>query len=126
MNEVQQKVLEKAQKSIEVAKQINDTGYPEFAVSRAYYTMFYVASAFLEESDLSYGKHSAIIAAFGQYFAKTERVPKIYHRYLIEAEKLRKAADYNLDIQISIDEASQLIQQAEDMLSFAPKDLSKK
>ena len=125
MNEVQQKFLEKAQKSLEVAKQINQTGYPEFAVSRAYYTMFYVASAFLEGEDLSYSKHSAIIAAFGQCFAKNERVPKIYHRYLIEAEKLRKGADYNFDIDISYNDADQIIQQAEEMLIFAMNNLSK-
>ena len=60
-----------------------------------------------------------IISACGQYFAKTERVPKKYHRYFIEAKKLRKGADYNLDIEISFDEANQIIQQAEEMLVFA-------
>lgn len=40
MNNTQQKFLEKATKSLEVAKQINENGYPEFAVSRAYYTCF--------------------------------------------------------------------------------------
>ena len=123
MNEIQRKFLEKAQKSLAVARQINETGYAEFAVSRAYYTMFYVASAFLEKESLSYGKHSAIISAFGQYFAKTKRVPKIYHCYLIEAEKLRKGADYNLDIEVSYDEANQVIQQAAEMLDFACNNL---
>ncbi|WP_017295278.1 HEPN domain-containing protein [Geminocystis herdmanii] len=70
MNNTQHKFLEKARKSLEVAKQINENGYPEFAVSRAYYTMFYIASAFLEGDNLTYGKHSAIIGAFGKYFAK--------------------------------------------------------
>ncbi|NCO74815.1 MAG: HEPN domain-containing protein [Cyanobacteria bacterium] len=95
MNNTQQKFLEKARKSLEVAKQINENGYPEFAVSRSYYTMFYIASAFLEGENLTYGKHSAIISAFGKYFANTNKVPKIYHRWLIEAEKMRKGGDYN-------------------------------
>ena len=123
MNETQQKFLEKAQKSLEVAKQINESGYHEFAVSRAYYSMFYLASAFLEGENRSYGKHSAIIAAFGQYFAKTEKVPQIYHRWLIEAEKMRKGADYNVDIDISQEDASTIISQAEEMLHFAEKNL---
>jgi uncharacterized protein (UPF0332 family) len=123
MNKTQQKFLEKARKSLEVAKQINQSGYHEFAVSRAYYSMFYLASAFLEGENLSYGKHSAIIAAFGQYFAKTEKVPHIYHRWLIEAEKMRKGADYNLDIDISQEDASTIISQAEEMLHFADKNL---
>ncbi len=109
MNNTQQKLLEKARKSLEVAKQINDNGYPEFAVSRAYYTMFYIASAFLESDNLTYGKHSAIIGAFGKYFAKTNKVPKIYHRWLIEAEKMRKGGDYNLDINISSEDVNNII-----------------
>jgi uncharacterized protein (UPF0332 family) len=34
--------------------------------------MFYVAQAFLAGEGLSFSKHSAVIAAFGQHFAKTE------------------------------------------------------
>lgn len=123
MNNTQQKFLTKATKSLEVAKQINDNNYPEFAVSRAYYTMFYIASAFLEGENLTYGKHSAIIAAFGKYFAKTNKVPKIYHRWLIEAEKMRKGGDYNLDINISYEDVNIIINQAEEMLNFANKNL---
>jgi uncharacterized protein (UPF0332 family) len=122
MNDTQQKFLEKARKSLEVAKQINDN-YPEFAVSRAYYTMFYIASAFLEAENLNYGKHSAIIAGFGQHFAKTNKVPRIYHRWLIEAEKMRKGGDYNLDINISYEEVNIIITQAEEMLNFATQNL---
>ncbi len=123
MNETQQKFFVKARKSIEVAKKINENDYPEFAVSRAYYGMFYIASAFLEGENLCYGKHSAIISAFGQYFAKTGKVPQIYHRWLIEAEKMRKGADYNLDIDISKEDANTIIFQAEEMLHFAEKNL---
>lgn len=119
MNGIAQKFLEKAKKSLEVAKQINQSGSPEFAVSRAYYAMFYIASAFLETQNLNFSKHSGVIAAFGQYFAKTELVPKEYHRYLIEAEKLRKAADYSLDIKISQADASDVIAKAEKLLNFA-------
>lgn len=123
MNDTQQKFLEKARKSLEVAKQINENDYPEFAVSRAYYTMFYIASAFLESENLTYGKHSAIIAGFGQHFAKTNKVPKIYHRWLIEAEKMRKGGDYNLDINISYEDVNIIINQAEEMLNFANQNL---
>lgn len=123
MNDTQKKFLEKAQKSLEVAKQINNSGYPEFAISRAYYNMFYIASAFLEGQNLNYGKHSAIIAGFGQHFAKTNKVPKIYHRWLIEAEKMRKGGDYNLEIIISCEDVNIIIDQAENMLSFAKNNL---
>jgi predicted nucleotidyltransferase len=74
---------------------------------------------YYQKENISSRKHSGVISAFGQYFAKTEKVPQHYHRYLIEAEKLRKGADDNLDIDINHGEASQVIQQAEEMLSFA-------
>ncbi|MDB9494659.1 HEPN domain-containing protein [Spirulina major CS-329] len=123
MNAVQQKFLEKACRSLEAARQMNESGFPEFAVSRAYYTMFYVASAFLEGDRLAYGRHSAIIAAFGKFFAKPERVPRVFHRYLIEAEKLRKGADYGLDIDFTVEEVASVIEQASEMLMFAEAEL---
>lgn len=61
MNEAQSQYLEKAKRSLMAARQNAESGFPEFALSRAYYTMFYVASAFLEEDGLSFDKHSAVI-----------------------------------------------------------------
>lgn len=66
MTPEQQKLLEKAARSIQAAKLLNEEELAEFAASRAYYAMFYVAEAFLEGEGLSFSKHSAVIAAFGQ------------------------------------------------------------
>ena len=57
--------------------------------------MFYLAEAFLISEGLSFSKHSAVISKFGERFAKTNRVPSEYHRYLIEAEQSRIRADYD-------------------------------
>ncbi|MEB3123853.1 MAG: HEPN domain-containing protein [Snowella sp.] len=123
MNSVPHKLLEKARKSLDIAKNINELGSPDFAVSRAYYVMFYIATAFLETENLSFSKHSGVISAFGKYFAKTGKVPKYYHRYLIEAEKLRTAGDYSLDIEITQEDAEDIISKAEEMLIFATQEL---
>jgi len=48
MTPQQQALLQKAARSIQSAIGQNETGFPEFAASRAYYAMFYMASAFLE------------------------------------------------------------------------------
>jgi uncharacterized protein (UPF0332 family) len=53
MTDSQQELLHKAQRSIEAAQSLLRDGYPEFAVSRAYYTMFYIASAILEITSLA-------------------------------------------------------------------------
>jgi len=123
MNETQEQYLEKAKRSLIVARQNEQSGFPEFALSRAYYTMFYVASAFLEGEGLAFGKHSAVIGAFGKHFAKTERVPKKFHRYLIAAEKKRKDADYGIELELTSEDAKQTIMQAQEMLDFAENNL---
>ncbi|MEQ8958430.1 MAG: HEPN domain-containing protein [Coleofasciculus sp. C2-GNP5-27] len=45
MTSEQQKLLEKAARSLSAAKNLNQDGYPEFSVSRAYYCMFYIKAA---------------------------------------------------------------------------------
>ena len=64
------------------------------AASRAYYSKFYAAEAFLEGDELSFSSHKAVIGAFGKEFSRTNRVPAELHRYLLDAMELRHLADY--------------------------------
>ncbi len=59
-------LLDKARASHEAATLLRREGYLDFAASRAYYALFYVAEALLLERGLSYSSHSAVIAAFGR------------------------------------------------------------
>ncbi len=54
MTPEQQNLLNKAEKSLEDAKVLNTLGFFDSAASRAYYTIFYIATAFLEQDKLSY------------------------------------------------------------------------
>ena len=83
MNPEQEQLIAKAQDSLKAARVLTNEGLYDFAISRAYYTMFYVAEAFLLSEGLSFSKHSAVIAKFGEYFARTNRIPNVYHRYLM-------------------------------------------
>jgi uncharacterized protein (UPF0332 family) len=47
-----------------------------------------------ESAGFSRAKHSAVIAAFGEQFAKTGRAEARYHSMLLGAFALRSAADY--------------------------------
>jgi len=89
MTSDQRELLIKAHESIEAAKLLLQAGFPGFAVARAYYAMFYIAQAFLEGEGLSYSKHSAVIAAFGQQFTHVGKVPIEFHRYLLDAMEAR-------------------------------------
>ena len=85
MTEDQQELLEKARSSLDAAKWLLKGTYPDFAASRVYYAMFYVAQAVLEGEGLAFSKHSAVIAAFGQHFARTGKVPIEFQRFLLAA-----------------------------------------
>jgi uncharacterized protein (UPF0332 family) len=119
MTPEQQSFLDKATRSLAAAKNLQSAGFPDFAASRAYYAMFYVATAFLEGEGLTYAKHSAVIAKFGELFARPGRVPTQYHRYLLDAERTRLKADYDTALSISEAEAEQIIVKGEEILNFA-------
>ena len=63
-------LIEKAERSLKVAKDLFSKEYYDFAISRAYYTMFYCAQALLFTKNLSFSKHSALISDFGKELAK--------------------------------------------------------
>ena len=90
INEEIDKLIEKAKRSVEAAKRLLDSGDYDFSVSRAYYAMFYCA--LLLTKDLSFSKHSAVIAAFGKHFVKTGLVSPALHSYLSNAFKDSKRA----------------------------------
>jgi len=114
MTDEQRELLPKAQQSLEAAKLLLTNDYPDYATSRAYYTMFYIAEAFLEGERLSFSKHAAVIAAFGREFAKPRRVSPGFHRFLIEAQELRTASDYGQLNAVTVDQAAEQIHRAED------------
>jgi uncharacterized protein (UPF0332 family) len=63
MTPEQAALLSKAHDSVRAAKLLSDAGFCDFAVSRAYYAMFYVAEAFLLGVGLSFSRHAGVIAA---------------------------------------------------------------
>lgn len=123
MTDEQRELLLKAQQSLEAAKLLLTNGYPDYATSRAYYTMFYIAEAFLEGEGLDFSKHSAVIAAFGREFAKPRRVSPDFHRFLIEAQELRTTSDYGQFNAVTVDQATEQIQRAEDFLALAIQEI---
>jgi len=121
MTPEQQGLLDMAEESIKAARLLADQSVNRFAVSRAYYAMFYCAEALLLSKDLSFSKHSGVIAAFGREFAKTEELPSEYHKFLIEAAELREDGDYDFSAVIEDDECAEQIARAERILETARK-----
>jgi uncharacterized protein (UPF0332 family) len=68
-------LLDKARRSLLAAERLRDAGDYDFAVSRAYYAMFYAAQALLLRRGIRRSKHSAVIAAFNEQFIKSGEIP---------------------------------------------------
>ena len=115
----QANLVRKAEHSIDAAKVMKKTGYFDFAVSRAYYAMFYLAEAFLLEKGLAFSKHSAVHAAFGEHFVRTGLVPTDLHRALIHGMEARVTGDYDSTKEVSVDEAEEQIANAEQFMEAA-------
>ena len=86
----------KAERSLRAAKSLLNFGDYDFAVSRAYYTMFYCAEALLLTKNLRFPKHSAVIAYFGKEFVKEGLMPGDLHKYLIKGFRERQKGDYEV------------------------------
>jgi uncharacterized protein (UPF0332 family) len=61
-------LLDKARRSLTAAERLLADGDNDFAVSRAYYAMFYVTQALLLTRDIRRFRHSGVIAAFNEHF----------------------------------------------------------
>ena len=119
MTDEQEQLIAKARNSIKAAQILFNEEIYDVSTSRAYYAMFYLAEAFLISEGLSFSKHSAVISKFGERFAKTNRLPSEYHRYLIEAEQSRIRADYDAAFNSTEVEAKENIERAIMFLELA-------
>ena len=119
MTQDERDLLLKARESISAASVLLESGYPDFAASRAYYAMFYVAEAFLDTEGLAFSKHSAVISAFGRDFVNTDRVPRELHAWIIEAQAWRHTADYGPRQYVEPEVAKLQIERARQFLAVA-------
>ena len=94
-----ERLLELADVSLAAARSLfrEEEEFARFAASRGYYAMFYAAEAVLLSKGLSFSRHSAVIAAFGQHFAGEELLPSELHTNLQSAFRHRNLGDYSTD-----------------------------
>ena len=119
MKDASRKLLDKSDRSLKAAERLLESGEAEFAVSRAYYAMFYAAEALLNEKGLRFRKHGGVHGAFGEHFAKTGFLDAKYHRWLLEAFDKRVSGDYDVESLMTRDDARTTIEQAREFLQEA-------
>ncbi len=81
-------------------------------MSRAYYAMFYAASALLRSKGIVAKSHRGVIAKFGLEFVKKGVVEAYYAKALALAESLRERADYDSTFRPTPEEAEEIVKEA--------------
>jgi uncharacterized protein (UPF0332 family) len=118
--------LERAQQSIYAARELDASGFYDFAGSRAYYAAFYAASAILLSQDIESSKHSGVIANIHQKLVKTGKLTKELGKALNWLFELRSIGDYGIVEHVSKEESQIAILAAQDFLDAIKSLLEKK
>ena len=93
-----------AREELETTRDNIARGHFRAAVSRAYYAVFYMASAALFSQSIQRAKHAGVEAAFSQFLVKPGHIEPEFGRLYQIARRQREEADY-IDAS-NIDEAS--------------------
>ena len=117
--------VDKANRSLAAARRLYEGGFHDFCVSRAYYAMFYMASAALLTRGLRFRRHGALVAGFGHHLAYAGILPASLHESLAEAFELRIRSDYRALEDIQADVAAEILHQAEEFLAVVRTFLEK-
>lgn len=125
MTDATQKLFAKAARALKFAERLKTSDGAEFAVGRAYYAMFYIAEALLNEKGQHFRKHRGVHRAFAEQFIKTGLLDAKYHRWLLEAFAKRITGDYGIEADLTAEDASLLIEQAREFLGAAQQFLQK-
>jgi uncharacterized protein (UPF0332 family) len=86
--------LDRAREELETARDNIAHGHFRAAVSRAYYAVFYMASAALFSRSVQRAKHSGVESAFSQYLVKPGDIEPEFSRLYQRARRQREEADY--------------------------------
>lgn len=111
----------KADRSLRAAWRLFKDGDYDFAISRAYYAMFYCTEALLLSKNLRFSKHSAVISAFGREFVKPGIFPSEFHRYLLDAFRERQRGDYEVILHHTKEDCETILLKAEKFLKKIKK-----
>jgi uncharacterized protein (UPF0332 family) len=115
MNREIEELLQKSQRSLQAAQRLLEAKDYDFAISRAYYAMFYSAQAALLSEGLEYSSHAAVVAHFGQHFIKSNLLPRRLGKALAKAFRSRMVSDYELPMP-SAAEAESILNDAQDFI----------
>jgi uncharacterized protein (UPF0332 family) len=108
--------LARAQQSLAAAQALASDAYYDFVASRAYYAAFYAATALLLSEELTFSKHSGVIASIHREFVRTGRLHARHGKNLNWLFELRGIGDYGGTVHVTKADAEQAICAASEFL----------
>ncbi|MCX8063164.1 MAG: HEPN domain-containing protein [Anaerolineales bacterium] len=115
-----------AREMLQVAKENFMNFHFSSACNRAYYACFYAVSALLLTKNLTFSKHSAVLAAFRQHFIKTGEFDPKWGKIYEMVMASRQSSDYDLFTQIDEDQALFVVERASEFVNEIEKWLLKR
>ncbi len=113
--------MEHAKEMLEVAEQVLRSEHYSSACNRAYYAVFYAASAVLYSKGKAFGKHSAVLAFFRQAFIKTGEFDRKFSDDYEFIMASRQTADYELYDHLEKEQAVEVITKAQGFVEEVEK-----
>lgn len=104
--------LDRAHLDLEAAEANIREGYHAVAVTRAYYAIFYAATALLLSKGIWRSKHSGVMAAFRQHFIKPGLIEVEYSDIYGNAFDTRLDSDYDMTATMDRDIAKDVLSDA--------------
>ena len=101
-----------AERALDTAHITLNAGDFRAAVNRAYYAVFYAASAILLTQGIERSKHSGVLSAFREHFVKPGLIEAEYSSVYGETLVIREDADYAVEIPVDFDMADAALHQA--------------
>ncbi|MBU2444721.1 MAG: HEPN domain-containing protein [Bacteroidetes bacterium] len=106
-------------------KMLEDNLSPRSIINRAYYSMFYAVLALFLKADISLktSKHIGVISIFDKEFVHTKKIDKHYSKILHRVFKVRQEGDYKELVELSFEDAAELVKLAEEFVIGIKKNL---
>ena len=109
--------LEQANKCLESAILLSNSGAYKDAANRSYYAVFHAMRAVLASDCFDSKKHSGIISEFRRRYIKNDIFPKKFSDIIEDAFDVRTDSDYNDFYVISKDDVTSQIENAKTFLA---------
>ena len=110
------KLLARAEECLEEARQLFDFDYFLGAINRAYYCIFGCTRALLYENGHYAKTHQGLQVKFSELFIKTHLMERKHGDAMRYVFELRQTSDYDLDAELSKEDAMYAIEAATQFL----------